>query len=302
MHRLKTIDVYIGKPYGIDIELPIGFIVTSNGIVKIDLFLLSNKHSRYTNTQYFIYNAPFICQKVVEIVGLHKLIQDIEWTYTASIATSNLKFKALNVFAVKMIFENGVVAKNYCGGESQEYYEEALNDPRGLTEYLQRGLSEEFPTISEPIEFYLAHTPRRIKRIHVLEPPYTYPSIDEHPVVVVDTNAFISYWEQQCKLEKIGVIKRLFSKTTRRSSIDDDLELLNSSIEKSLEQFIPCEMSCGVKLCNEKIRFTNGRHRFVNLAKAGASFIPVQTEKYGLEAFRELFEWKPAKQNPSIYK
>jgi hypothetical protein len=290
MHNWEVLDVYIGKPFGIEIELSIGFLVFYKGKIKIHVFLLNNKG--FSGAKYFIDNAPTICQKIVEQTDLKKSIQDIEWTYTVSLASSKLKFEALGGVAVLMRFENGAVAKNYCGGQSLEYYEEGLNDPRGLVAFLQDGVSDDFPSTSKPIVEYLVHTPKRTKKIHVMEHPYKSLPIDEHPVVLVDTNVFISYWEDQCQPKR----KNLFSWKPKPSGLDnDDLELLKSSFEMSLEYSIPHEMPCGVGLCDKNIRFTNGRHRFVNLAKAGAPFIPVQTSKHGLDTFREFFEWEPTK-------
>ncbi len=302
MSQLKSINVNIGAPYGrpgIDIYFSVGFCVSIKEKNKIDLFSIDKK-----NFNHFIYNAPTICQKIIEQIGLGISIHDVEWTYTAAPVCSKLEFEALNGLAVKMKFDNGEVANTYFGNQPLDYYEKALNDSREFKVVLQEKFPNSLINTYEPIIKYLAHTPGLSKKIHFLERPYKNLPFSDYPVVLIDTKSFIDYWKYQCGFYMLQRIKTLFRGKVNSVSIkDDDRELLKSSKKTSSKYIIPREMAnvgyININIEN-RLRFTNGRHRVVNLANAGAPFIPIQTTKEELKAIRELFEWEPAKNfNPN---
>ncbi len=284
MTKLKSFDLKISDSDGIDFNYSIGFYVSDKEKNKINLFSIDKKNN------YFIYDAPIICQKLLKNFALAKSIHDIEWTYTAAPISSKLEFKALNGLAVIMRFDNGEVVNHRYGRRPLDYYEKALNDPRGLMVSLQEGIPNHLTSISEPIIKYLVHTPKRSREIHVLDQPNNY------PVVLINTEFFIHYWNHQCSLNGVQIIKNLFRGKVIPSNDDEDRELLKSSYETSLKFSIPNEMASGVHLnFKNKISFQNGRHRTVNIANAGALYIPVQTNIEGANTFRELFGWAPAK-------
>lgn len=65
------------------------------------------------------------------------------------------------------------------------------------------------------------------------------------------------------------------------------LKLINAVIE------LPEVMACGVCLSfQNKIRFTNGRHRTVNAENFAAPFIPLQSMSGGIDVFKETFEFR----------
>lgn len=290
MIKLKTFNVKIGDLCRGDVDLSFGIYFSTREKIKIDIFSID-----VYIFDHFINNAPTICQKIINIFSPGKLVHDIEWTYTAGPVCSMLEFEAVSGLAVTMRFGNGEVAENYCGGRPIDQYAKALNDPRGLQVALQDGFPDHLTFTSEPIIRYLAHTPRRSLKIHVLEHPYRNGHFEDYPVVLVDTKKLLRYWRQQCNYTGFQKIKNLYRKKVN-SIDDDDRKLLKSSYETSSKYPIPHEMACGVCLNFEnKICFTNGRHRTVNLANAGAPFIPVHTCKEGISRFRKLFEWEPAK-------
>jgi hypothetical protein len=265
---------------------------------KIDIFHIDPSSVNYLNE-----NLPDLCRKILAKYFTSKQIQDMQWTHTAGGAHSKIIFNEQNNFATTAIYTNGAVFQPYCYAYKIEEYEAALNDPRGLELALLDGYEDEDAKSSfsiDPVKQYLVHTPyHEHYKIHVMTPPFFH-NTGECPVILVDTEKFISYWKRQSskltsKNTRLNKIKSVFHFNQKNSEdrLDvDDRELLSSTLETSLKHDIPYEMACGVSLSfDNKIRFTNGRHRTVNLSNLGAPFIPVQSSSHGEERFRELFEW-----------
>ncbi len=279
-----------------DCNFSFGLLVSDE---KIDLFL-TDQDSVYDLEQ----QIPSICQGILAEYHPDKNLQDIKWTYTAGGGHSDLIFDQCNGLATTMTISNDAVLEPYCCAYEIETYEAALNDPRGLETALLDGYPEEaLSSFSrDPIVRYLAYTPNHdTQKIHVLKAAYER-FLEDNPVVFVDSQKFISYWKQQCtpKEPEEGLISKLKEKffdmvEQKKGYCDidsDDNVLLSSTLEKSLKHRIPNDMACGVSLDhNNNIRFTNGRHRTVNLANLGAPFIPVQTYKGGEKQLVDMFEW-----------
>ena len=272
-----------------------GLVVTDK---QIDIFFIDQ-----TSFHYFTENTPDVCQKILTEYFLGEKIQNMQWTYTAGGGHSKIIFNEQNNLITTMTFTNGAVLQPYCYAYTMEKYEAALDDPRGLELALLDGYETEAFKSSffrDSITRYLVHTPYHDKyKIHVMKPPYSHDP-EQYPIILVDTEKFISYWKQQSvpiasKDTVIDKLKSIFG--LNQGNCEDrfdgaDCRLLSSTLETSLKYYIPDEMACGVSLSFDNIiSFANGRHRTVNLANLGAPFIPVQSSSYEEEKFRTLFEW-----------
>lgn len=256
--------------------------------IKIDLFSISDSF-----TQFFIEHAPEICGKLLVHLSIESDIDEVIWNYVASPAYSALKFIRVHGKLAMMRLENGEVRRPYCGGLTIDQYQEVWDSKQEFKQALQTGYPEGSYE-SEPIIQHLVHTPRRQEKVRVMIPPYGYDD-EDHPVVLVDTTKFIHYWNQQCKEKQLTINDR-FIRLFKPLEVDwidaNDRKLLQSSSKEQKEWHIPKEMACGACLNHvNKIRFTNGRHRTVNLANAGAPFIPMQISDHNKEMFCERFEW-----------
>jgi len=269
----------------------IAYYISKNKEEDIRIVLFSIRDSC---TQFFTDHAPEICGKLLKYLNIDKSIDEVTWNYAASPAYSALKFIRIHGMLAIMRLENGEVSKPHCGNLTLDQYQKIWDLKQDFKQALKIGYPEG-DYQSEALVQHLVHTPRRQEKLRVIVPPYGYDN-EEYPVVLVDTVKFINYWSQQCKEKRPIFSDRLFRffKPIRVDWIDiNDRKLLQSSSKKQNEWHIPKEMACGTCLnFVNKIRFTNGRHRTVNVANAGAPFIPMQISSYDKVKFCEKFEWQ----------
>jgi len=291
MKELIEIECTVFGHYEKQIPSKIGVSIISDES-QISLFSIDHEENMR-----FLNNIPSICDQVVNVLYESKSVLDFSWTYTASSATSRLTFLEENQTPVSLIIENGWVIESYCHSMDSSEYKEAIVDPRGLEASLRDGLPEHIKYVSPPVKIHIAQTPLRNQKLYALQTPYKNIDPDEYPVINVDAKRFLDYWRKQSRPDfflKFPSLYKVLKKFGWPSyHLDEsDHKLLQSTQKVSNNYVIPSEMACGVALdFDKKIRFTNGRHRCVNLANAGAPFIPIQIYGYQRDEMINLFQW-----------
>jgi hypothetical protein len=100
-----------------------------------------------------------------------------------------------------------------------------------------------------------------------------------------------------------GLHKTFYGQSERDRYADETLRILNTSLEKSIENVCPdrgypgeaAHISFNEKEDGCTISIVNGWHRIANLARLNAPFIPIQIDKREAEAFSRRFGWDEAK-------
>lgn len=246
--------------------------------------------------QYFVDFAATVLLKALGHFGLESELQKFKWVFIAGAGYSEIYIESKKGIATSLSFENTAVLEPFCCAYSVKQYTAALTSTRGVRLALLESYSENvWPSFHlNPVKFYLAHTPNHpATPVHIMEHPYPNLDSDHEEIVLADAKKFMNYWRSQCGLH--SVYYQFFGplKLTSLHGLDkDDWLLLNSPSVDSLGYIIPRVMSEGVSFrANGKIRFTNGRHRAVNIANLGAPFIPIHVNRECLQDFKATFEF-----------
>lgn len=258
---------------------------------EITVFLV-NDHSH----RYFVDFSATVLLILLEYFELESQLQKFNWVFIAGAAYSEIYIESKKGTATTLTFENAAVLEPYCHAYTVERYAAALTSVNGV----RRALLEHYPEnlwssfLQGPVKFYLAHTPDHPRiPLHMMQHPY--PTLDEEheQIVLTDAKKFMRYWKDQCGFRSISHRLPRWLKLDSQHGIDqDDRELLGSPPNESSKHIIPSRMSEGLSFSQDrKIRFTNGRHRAVNIANLGALFIPMHVNKECLEDFRTAFEF-----------
>jgi len=276
----------IHKHAGIEVSYQFGLI---REVSDVKIFLLENDSHNY-----FIDHAPNILLAIHKHYDLENEWHEYKWSFVAGAAYSEIIIESKHNTPTTITFLNAAVLKPYCSAFKAATYINAILDSRSLQDALLDGypanLKSSFTEASTT--FYLVHTPRHKKYLfHMIKPWYC--DLEKFPVVLVNSEKFISYWKQQREPLPQTIFEKLIGKNPSYKSIDcDDEILLSSTVEISLRYSIPATMAENVHFDHEnKIRFGDGRHRTVNIANMGAPFIPVQVSNDNLEIFIKAFEF-----------
>ncbi len=267
----------------------LGYYVKTNTpeLTRIILFSLKNNYPAY-----FRLHAPEICSQLLKQLAINKTLDEINWSYASAPALSILKFIRNKGKLATMHIENDEVFNPYAGALTLKEYENLYNESVDFKLALQKGFPINNVKPSALID-YLVHTPKRNEKIRTMTTPYG--NDKDYKVILVDTNRFMKHWEQQSKVETGNLFNqaRYFIESFIANHTDySERGLLSSSKNNNKQWYIPHKMACGVCLNHaNKISFTNGRHRTINLANAGAPFIPLQVANEHLADMRKEFEW-----------
>ncbi len=253
------------------------------GVIRVDkeitIFLLDNEsHS------YFVDCTAHVLLSILKYYKLSVALDLYKWVFVAGAGVSDIIIDTQKNIPTILTFSNGSVLQPYCCALNMSVYEAAFKTGPAFRETLLQQYSENlrasFCLSAE--KFYLVSIPFNPKYMfHMMSNPYGNLDENKFPVLFVSTDKFITYWKNQCSDKGNFFL----------SGIDcDDKILLSSTFDVSLRYALPRQMAEGVGFDhNRKIRFTNGRHRTVNLASMGAPLIPIQVNKESVADFNRMF-------------
>ncbi|MCF8496588.1 MAG: hypothetical protein K9G62_07980 [Alphaproteobacteria bacterium] len=291
---------------------------TRNGKPYIQIF-----QTQGTDAHDLLIRAPMICAAVLKQVRPSENLDSVEWGYSAGSSHTDISFESRHGHVTGMTLNNHLITRI---GHAQplEKYQAALNDPRGF----MHGLNEEDPLFQgSPVHRVVVPLPKHPAGYIALKPPER----ENREVVFADPEKLIEFWANQTlrenKAQNMDNLVHIYNENKKYMPGDDNpIAPFHSTIEESLSHLSPeigypdtppmasfwpapspskkSSILSGLFYKESsrpnEIAFTNGRHRTLNLYKAGAPFVPIDmyTHEY-TEEFRRKFEWKGEKNLPS---
>lgn len=282
--------------------------------------------------------APFhrsvfkICSELANSIDLDKTVMDFNWSYTASGGHTDVQFHEQGKYITGVTFPNSFPVRHPFTS-TIERYQKALNTPDKFIDFLSDRHPERYK--GSPLYRVIVSLPKHPDRHHIIEP--TYDDMEDYKIILVDSERFMSYWIDQEKTihrcKTMEELKFVYDAQPLKgddsafppfhTGIDEAIKYVSPHIgypdKTSIATFLKLEQppqksepSWLEKITNtfnkpkepiptleDKISFTNGRHRILNMYILGAPYIPMTISTYENShiEFEKRFGWKNQTEN-----
>jgi len=254
-----------------------------------------------------------------------KKVTDFNWKFTAGGAHTNINFVEQNGYVVGVEIGNGFATSGFMSC-LKETYDEAIASPAHFIDILTEGHPERYT--SGRLRVIIVPLPNHPKG-HIVLPSLSDEDYDRnYEVVFADSKKVLEHMIHEASMEHdCSTLEDLKAVYDAEPSKGDDVAFppFHTSLETSIKYLRPekgypdkvpqasywsieakptaprgvIETLLGSSFggtskpeITETLRFTNGRHRTVNMIVAGAPFIPMQMYKCDdTERFKSSFLW-----------
>lgn len=227
-------------------------------------------------------------------------LQDIDWRLTSGVHDTNVRFEEQGAYVTAIHLEHAVPFGGHFKNTVKQY-QESLEDPDGFEASQTGGRSF---IGGEPLTIYPLLLPDHPDGFVLFKHTKGYEDPDyPKTVVLADSRKLLSLWKSHT--DDLGRVLKSFNMSAediRKTSWGNgyDAVLLSSPLQDSVEHTDGQSASSMYELpeisydaAQNKIGFSNGRHRLFNAINAGAAFVPLEMyESEETRLFQEKCGWK----------
>lgn len=266
--------------------------------------------------------APAICAQIINNIGFDDTPLDaMGWTYTAGASATAIIFERTHGQITGMTLTDDMVTRIGCSRPA-DVYARMFDDPKGFIHALN-GDDTRFK--GRPAYRVVVPIPHHPAGYIAMKPTSDRFNGDASRVTVLaDPEKLMQLWITQTLRETgLKTVEQLATAHAENARImtgdDNSIPPFHSTREKSVAELDPLKgypndlpmvsfrpvgtlkggglsgIFAGVPRQHDELGITNGRHRMINLLKAGAPFIPLDMPNdEDTQAFRQRFEWRGA--------